>query len=361
MRWFVVSEVNSVGIQMNDRNILVLNSDEVHTLLAGNERELIEIVRRAYIAHWRGDSSVPESCFLRFPGCDRNRIIALPAFLGSEFGVAGIKWISSFPANIENGTDRASAIIVLNSVADGRPDTILEGSLISAKRTAASAALAADTLVHDKNLSHASVIGCGLINFEIIRFLLAVFRRVEHLTLFDVDPARARSFAAKVQSELSEIDVKVSRTRDAALASSRLVSIATTATQPHIHDLSMCASGATILHVSLRDLAPDVILKCYNVVDDVDHICRAQTSIQLAEEVIGRKVAKTALAQLILNEADESCPPDTITVFSPFGLGILDLALAAAVRDAARSTGLGTILSDFLPAPWRQQQHCRVA
>ena len=40
---------------------------------------------------------------------------------------------------------------------------------------------------------------------------------------------------------------------------------------------------------------------------------------------------------------------DTLTVFSPFGLGCLDLAVADLVRREALSRGLGTSPEDFLP------------
>jgi ornithine cyclodeaminase/alanine dehydrogenase-like protein (mu-crystallin family) len=122
---------------MSRDGILIVGGREVEELLAGREEEIAELVARAYVAHNRGQSSHPRSVFLRFPGDNLNRIFALPAFLGDGFEVAGLKWISSFPGNLLRGMARASAVLVLNDTESGRPEVVLEGSLISARRTAA--------------------------------------------------------------------------------------------------------------------------------------------------------------------------------------------------------------------------------
>lgn len=112
----------------------------------------------------------------------------------SSFDIAGLKWVSSFPNNLNLGSARASAIVILNSPLTGRPETIIEGSVINAKRTAASAALAAHSLREGKDINIVGVIGCGLINFEITQFLRIVCPEIDQLVVFDLDAERARQF-----------------------------------------------------------------------------------------------------------------------------------------------------------------------
>src|SRR5207245_9140880 len=103
--------------------------------------ECIHMVRDAYLAHADGQSFNPDSYFLQFPDKPDCRIIALPAYLGKNFDVAGLKWIASYPANIQRGFPRASAVLVLNSSETGYPFAILESSITSAARPAHCASL----------------------------------------------------------------------------------------------------------------------------------------------------------------------------------------------------------------------------
>ena len=124
----------------------VISGAQVQQALAGRERQITELVEETYRLHGAGDSVNPPSYFLRFPDRPSDRIIALPASIGGKLRVDGLKWISSFPENVAAGIPRASAVLILNDHDTGYPFACLESSIISATRTAASAALAADWL-----------------------------------------------------------------------------------------------------------------------------------------------------------------------------------------------------------------------
>jgi ornithine cyclodeaminase len=335
--------------------VLILRGREVSSLLNGQEQALIEIVQRAYRAHATGASSLPHSTFLRFPQDESNRIIALPAYLGQEFGVAGVKWVSSFPGNLTRGIDRASAVVILNSPQTGRPQAILEGSIISAKRTAASAALAANVFHKGREGTNLGVIGTGLINFEIVKSLVAGGPEFQTIVAFDIDQARAEQFKQKCLDRFAQLDVRIETDIDEVLKQCSLISFATTAARPYVNDLSACPENTTILHVSLRDLSPEVILASDNVADDIDHVCRANTSLHLAEQIVGhREFIRCNLADVLAGVEPVRKDGKPI-VFSPFGLGVLDLAVGKHAYDFALQHGLGTSIEQFLPVSWIEQ------
>lgn len=339
---------------MSNDNILILKGQEIASLLDGRELEIVDAVRLAYEVHAQGKSSLPHSTFLKFPDDDGNRIIALPAYLGDDFGVAGIKWISSFTGNLSKGMDRASAVLILNSTETGRPEAIIEGSVISAKRTAASAALAAHTLLEGRVVTSVGMLGCGLINYETGKFLRAVCPNLRRLKVFDLDSQRAEQFK-EICNELFEEIVIADNPRDV-FRDNELIAFATTSAKPHIFDLSDCVPGSIILHTSLRDLSAEVILSCDNVVDDVAHVSRAQTSIHLAEQLTGdRFFIRCTLGDILLGNAGARATDKPITVFSPFGLGVLDLAVGKLVCELSRKENLGATISSFLPASWIEQ------
>jgi hypothetical protein len=58
---------------------------------------------------------------------------------------------------------------------------------------------------------------------------------------------------------------------------------------PHVTGSAAFDHNALVLHVSLRDLAPEIILRSANIVDDVEHRLKANTSVHLAEQQVGNR------------------------------------------------------------------------
>lgn len=338
---------------MNPNSISILTAAQVADALAGQERDIVLRVADAYRTHASGDSVLPHSLFLRFPGLEKERIIALPAYLGGGAGLAGMKWISSFPGNLERGLERASAVLLLNALETGRVYAVLESSLVSAVRTAASAALGADVLLGETTADSVGLVGCGPINLQVLRFLRVVRPSIRRVVLFDLDSKRTEQFRDVHAPRLGFEDVVATRSLAELLDSTRLVSFATTAVKPHVPETAPIAPGTLILHVSLRDLPPSWILDADNVVDDVDHVCRANTSLHLAEQASGhRSFIRASLGEILLRKQPAHPPvAKPLTVFSPFGLGILDLAVGQLAYERASTRGGSTTLENFHPEP----------
>lgn len=306
----------------------VVGGDAVRAVLWGRHHQVVDLIRQAYLTHGAGASVNPPSYFLRFPDRPDSRIIALPASLGGEFGVDGIKWVSSFPGNISNGLPRASAALILNDATNGHPIACLEGSIISATRTAASAVLAAGQL--RPGARRVAYFGTGLIARYIHEFFTNTGWQFDEVGIFDLSTDYANQFRDKV----IRADATIHETPEAAIRGADLVVFATTSATPHVHDLDWFSHNPTVLHVSLRDLAPEIILASTNIVDDVDHCLKANTSPHLAEQQTGdRDFIHGTLCDVL--EGRVTIAPDRPLVFSPFGLGVLDLALGQFVLEQA--------------------------
>ncbi|OYD87119.1 2,3-diaminopropionate biosynthesis protein SbnB [Nostoc sp. 'Peltigera membranacea cyanobiont' 213] len=341
---------------MSDENILVLNGDQILTLLQNRELEIMQVIKSAYKIYEEGNSFLPHSSFLRFPDNINNRIIALPAYLNGDLKTAGIKWIASFPDNLAMNMERASAVLILNSTENGRPQAMMESSVISAKRTAASAVIAANCLQSEQLLTKLGMIGCGLINFETLRFLIASHPEIESLFIYDLSLARAEQFKLKCKQLSKKLEILILEDPNTILQIASLISFATTASKPHIFDMPEKNSDKIILHISLRDLSPEFILLADNIVDDIDHVCRAETSIHLAEQLVGNRNFIRCTIGSIFNSTAQPRQDNKIAVFSPFGLGILDLALGKLAYDLAIKENKGTIIKSFFPVPWLQRK-----
>jgi ornithine cyclodeaminase len=325
----------------------VISGAQVQRVLRGREKQIVEVVEATYRLHGAGGSVNPPSYFLRFPDRPSARIIALPASIGGQVRVDGLKWVSSFPENVASGIPRASAVLILNDHDTGYPFACLESSIISATRTAASAALAADRLTRGRTRpTRVGFVGTGLIARYIHTFLTGTGWSFDEIGVHDLSADSAAGFRGYLEEADTPGRITVHEDAEQLIRSSDLVVFATVAAQPHVSDLTWFAHNPLVLHVSLRDLAPEIVLASTNIVDDVDHCLKADTSPHLAEQLTGNR-------DFLLGTLDDvmagqvTVPAGRPVVFSPFGLGVLDLAVAKFVYDEVTRSGDLHIVDDF--------------
>jgi 2,3-diaminopropionate biosynthesis protein SbnB len=325
----------------------VIPGGQVQEALEGREKEIVELVEATYRLHGAGDSVNPPSYFLRFPDRPTARMIALPASIGGQARVDGLKWISSFPENVAAGIPRASAVLILNNHTTGYPFACLESSIISATRTAASAALAADWLSRSRpRATRIGFFGAGLIARYIHTFLAGTGWSFDQINVHDLSPDSAAGFRGYLERSGTAASITVHDSAEELIRSSDLVVFATVAGQPHVSDPSWFEHAPVVLHVSLRDLAPEVLLGSTNIVDDVEHCLKAETSPHLVEKLTGgREFLAGTLADVMAGRVP--VPADRTVVFSPFGLGVLDLAVARHVYDQVARSGRLHVVEDF--------------
>ena len=325
----------------------VIPGAQVQRALRGNEDQIMKVIEETYRLHGAGDSVNPPSYFLRFPDRPSSRIIALPASIGGQVRVDGLKWISSFPDNVAVGMPRASAVLILNDHDTGYPFACLESSIISATRTAASAALAADWLSRTRpRPTRVGFVGVGLIARYIHTFLAATGWDFEEIGVHDLSADSADGFQGYLDQSGAAIQTTVHDSAETLIRSSDLVVFATVASQPHVHDVSWFAHNPLVLHVSLRDLAPEILLASTNIVDDIEHCLKANTSPHLVEQLTGnRNFLEGTLDDVMAGRV--RIPTDRPVVFSPFGLGVLDIAVGSFVYDQVVRAGELNVVDDF--------------
>jgi 2,3-diaminopropionate biosynthesis protein SbnB len=334
-------------IKMIEHNFNIIKGKVVEQLIWQQPEIIYEVIKQTYISYHQENNSDTASYFLRFPNNPKARIIALPTYLSldDKKSIAGLKWIASFPENIKIGLPRASAVIILNNCETGYPYACMEGSVISAARTAGSAVLAAEYINNrQKKAKKIGFVGTGYIAKTIYRFFEALLWEFDESLLFDNKPI----YAEKFKREFVNSNITITESLEQLITECDLIVFATTSATPYIHNTAWFRHNPKILHISLRDLAPEILMQANNIVDHVEHVLSANTSPHLTLQQYGNKnfingTMGNLLAQNIT--LDTSKP----TIFSPMGLGILDLALANYVYQAAYQTDKLISIDDFFP------------
>ena len=331
---------------------LYLSQEDVVAAGGTDMAAMIEVMARAFAVKAAGRVYMPPKVMITWsdgPGTEERdgRIMAMPAYVGGEFDVAGLKWIPSVPDNPErNGLPRANALVLLSDRATGLPLAVMDGTVVSAMRTGAVTGLAVRHLAVPGSRS-ACLLGAGVLAHTQLEALGIAMPELDEVRVYDPRADRCAAFCEQ-RAAATGLRVRPAATAEEAVRGADVVVPATMAVDPTFAP-EWLAEGATVVLVSSLDgpvelhAATDLL-----VVDDWIHESthegryaqRLVESGALAAD--GPGVAE--LCDVVTGRHPGRASASDLVVVSPVGLALDDVTAAKHVLDRAREAGLGTTL-----------------
>ncbi|WP_339275889.1 2,3-diaminopropionate biosynthesis protein SbnB [Paenibacillus sp. FSL W8-0426] len=332
-----------------EHSLLYLNKQDIIDLQGLQSEPYVKAVTRALELHARKDTVQPLKPYLRVneeTGHIADRIIAMPAYVGGDIAISGLKWIGSKHDNPQKRQkERASALIILNDPESNYPVAVMEGSIISGMRTAAVTVIGARHLAKE-GFRVVSVIGCGVIAKMQAMSLLEQFSSIRELHLFDLNADTARSLADEISSRFGDVDVQVAVSSEQAVRKAEVLVTATVASAPHI-PYEWLSKGTFVSNISIMDLHKDAFVQADKVVvDDWDQSNREKKIINqlVLEGRFSREQLHAELGEILIGAKPGREHDDEIIVLNPMGMAIEDISSAAEMYARAVEQGKGTRL-----------------
>ena len=284
----------------------------------------IDKVRDAFLRFRRGDWSMPPKVYLQSPPHGDFR--AMPA---RGDGFALLKWITSFPGNLQRGLPTVMGVICLSDAETGAPLMLLDARSVTALRTGAVAAVATRALA-PPGASSVGIVGCGLHGAWTARCLAAA--GYADGVCFDPRPAAAAALAAELgwragsRVEAIRCDVVCCVTPGA----EAVLDVGDLRAGLHLNMLGADGPGKAEATIG-------AVASCTLFCDEWEQASHGGELTGAIEAGMVTREQVTELGAVLAGEAAGRPGPAAVTLFDSTGLAIQDLAVAIAAYEAWRS------------------------
>lgn len=137
------------------------------------------------------------------PTADR-RLMAMPAYLGGNFGTAGVKWYGSNIANREKGLPRSILMFTLSDADTGAPLAHMSANLLSAYRTGAVPGVGARHLAR-KDSRVIGLLGPGVMGKTAVAAFIAVCPQIDTIKVKGRGAKSLDTFIAWVKNAYPQV------------------------------------------------------------------------------------------------------------------------------------------------------------
>lgn len=323
---------------MNTNRLLYLSQAEVETV-ALSMAEIIEALESMFKAKGEGQTEMPPKPGIH-PGGGNNFIHAMPAYI-PNLESAGIKWVSGFPGNPQNGLPYISGLLILNDAKTGLPQAVMDCVWITAKRTGAATAVAAKYLARPES-SVVGMLGCGVQGRSNVEALNVLFP-LKKIMAFDADPQASERYSKDIERDLGLAVVPVQTPQEAVTGCDIVVTAGPILKEPHATiQAGWLDEGAfaslvdydsywqrEAMHVATKFCTDDrPQLQLYQQMGYFQNI--PDIHADLGELVTGKKPGRES--------------PQERTMTANLGLALDDMAVAPLLYQRAKEKNIGTWL-----------------
>jgi ornithine cyclodeaminase/alanine dehydrogenase-like protein (mu-crystallin family) len=322
--------------------MLVLTQRQVETLL--DPDRLVEAVAQAMADLSAGRSSMPPRIAARVAERE-GMLAAMPAYLPSV-GALTTKLVSLFPHNTDLPSHQA--VIVVFDPANGMPLALMDGTAITAARTAAGSALATRLLARP-DAGVLAVLGTGVQARSHLRAVPRV-RALREVRIAGRTEQKVQGLAAEVAPEL-RIPVRPVRSYAEALAGADIVCAVTHSPEPvvrrewlspgvHVNSVGYNIAGREVDGRTLADALVVVESRATTLAPPPSG--STDLSLAIQEGLIRPDHVHAEIGELVSGARPGRTSPDQITLYKSVGVAVQDAAAAALVLATARGRGVGT-------------------
>lgn len=337
------------------------------------ERLLVTLNKGDYVMGGKNHNS--HGCMIMFPddpqfpgmpkNADERRFMAMPAYLGGEYQMAGMKWYGSNVENKKQGLPRSILMMMLNDKDTGAPLALMSANLVSSYRTGGIPGVGAKYLAR-KDAKTVAIVGPGVMGKTSLAAFVSVCPHLDTLKIKGRGQKSIDSFIEFTKKECPQIkNITVCDTLEEAVRDSDIISMTTVvrddvASFPYING-EWVKKGALISMPSAARFDDDFLAKkCKLVVDNAklyeaweeeypyptypqvqivgtkftdlvhDGLIQASDIIDITDVIQGKHAGR---------ESD-----DEIIVYSVGGMPVEDIAWGGTVYRNALAKGIGVKL-----------------
>lgn len=317
-------------------SLLWLSRDDVAAALPPLE-EQFACIRDALVWVAEGRAEVPPKLGVHPPGARHAH--AMPALLPDGRGL-GIKWLADFPDNKALGLPTVPGIVVLNDPANGMPLAIMDGTVVTAVRTAAVTAVSLAVAARPA-AAVATIVGAGVEARSHLEALPHVLPSLVRIWIVGREAPSAERLCAEMAPRVAPALVPTANREEAVRDADVIVTVTTNTTTPLLA-MEWLKTGATVVVLDNGGKETSILHR-------VDRVLVDDRKPFASPEVLGRYAGgvppvAAEIGEVLLGRAAGRTNERERILVLPLGIAACDIVLAAPIYERARARGLGTPL-----------------